>query len=318
MNQLSAETQAKGFPDCSRPLVYENMTVSNSVFHSRAVRSTRHPIENDPDPMVQQQLARLLFLPNILELKGKRVLEFGCGSGLNCSFLRSRAEVHEIVGFDVSEESIALAKKQYPDIDVFGADACDPALQISPGNWDVILSFEVLEHVPNMPVFIENIRRHLAPGGVVFISTPNRKVFSLGHEPSPVNREHIRELCALEFRELLRQFFAAIDLWGQRFKKGEHQERWNDDVAMKIKQLQNGTRWAPRKRPLRDSLMNNPLIGRAYQNKMLQNTWKYLRWELWHSIELQRALKNRPYTYLDFEFDTDMTKALWFCARCQL
>src|ERR1700719_5252822 len=99
--------------------------MSDSIFHSRAVRSTRYPIENDPDPMVHQQLARLLFLPQILELKDKRVLEFGCGSGLNCAFLQAETAVKEIVGFDVSPDSIAFAKKQYTGINVFCADACD-------------------------------------------------------------------------------------------------------------------------------------------------------------------------------------------------
>lgn len=315
MNELFAELRRKDF----RPLLggYETMTMSNAVFHSRAVRSSRHPIENDPDPMVHQQLARLLFLSQVLDLKGKRVLEFGCGSGLNCAYLQSQAEVREIVGFDVSPESVALAKKQYPHIRVLCADACDPALSISPGEWDVILSFEVLEHVPNMLAFIANIRRHLAPGGVVFISTPNRRVFSLGHEPSPVNREHLRELYVSEFDELLKQYFSEIDIWGQRFNKGELLDRWKQDVASKITQLQNGTRWTPRRNALRDSLMSNPLIYRAYQNKKLQYAWKYLRWELWHSIEIRRDLKNRPYSYLDFEFNVDMTNALWACARCR-
>jgi hypothetical protein len=38
---------------------------SDAVFHSRAVRSTGMPIEDDPDPIVHQQLARLLFLPEL-------------------------------------------------------------------------------------------------------------------------------------------------------------------------------------------------------------------------------------------------------------
>jgi 2-polyprenyl-3-methyl-5-hydroxy-6-metoxy-1,4-benzoquinol methylase len=45
----------------------------------------------------------------------------------------------------------------------------------------------VLEHVPDMPAFLPNLRRHLAAGGAAFVTTPNRPVFSLGHEPSPVN-----------------------------------------------------------------------------------------------------------------------------------
>jgi 2-polyprenyl-3-methyl-5-hydroxy-6-metoxy-1,4-benzoquinol methylase len=294
--------------------LHMSMAISNSVFHSRAVRSTRYPIEDDPDPMVHQQLARLLFLPRVMDLKNKRVLEFGCGSGLNCAFLREEMGIRKIVGFDISQESIDLAKRQYCSIEVLCADACDPNLNISPGQWDVIVSFEVLEHVPDMEMFLKNIRRHLAPGGIAFISTPNRNVFSAGHEPSPVNREHIKELSVQELQELLGKYFPENRIWGQRFARPELQTAWDQDVRRKIVNLQEGTRWQE-KTSLGERLKTHPVIQTAYRNEQLQSAWKYLRWELWHGVELKRELKKRPYTYLDFEFSPEMDKALWSCAR---
>src|ERR1700738_4235127 len=115
---------------------------SDAVFHSRAVRSMGTPIEDDPDPMVHQQLARLLFLSEIVELKSKRILEFGCGSGLNCDFLMRRHKARAVVGFDVSKESVELAQRQYDGLTLECYDACDASLDVSRGTWDLIVSFE--------------------------------------------------------------------------------------------------------------------------------------------------------------------------------
>jgi SAM-dependent methyltransferase len=196
---------------------------------------------------------------------------------------------------------------------VLSANACDRLLDVSAGTWDVIVSFEVLEHVPDMETFVKNIRRHLAPAGMAFISTPNRDVFSIGHEPSPVNREHVKELNREEFKSLLQPYFSEIEFWGQRFKKNALLEAWKTDVRGKIAQCKSGTRWqtAP---SLRERFRRNPLVNKAYENPVLRRTWKYLRWELLQSIADKRAVAKRPYSFEDFEFSRDTSDALWFCA----
>jgi SAM-dependent methyltransferase len=291
-------------------------TVSDAVFHSRAVRSMGIPIENDPDPMVHQQLARLLFLSEIVDFKSKRVLEFGCGSGLNCDFLQRRYKPLAVVGFDISKDCVELAQTQYSGLTVMCADACDSLLDLSVGAWDLIVSFEVLEHVPHMETFIKNIRRHLSPTGMAFISTPNRDIFSIGHEPSPMNREHLKELNRGEFERLLQPHFSNIEIWGQRFKKNALLEAWKADVREKITQCQSGTRW--QKVPsMRERLMHFPLINKAYENRLLRRSWKYLRWEVFQTIADKRAIAKRPYSFEDFEFSGDTSDALWFCALLQ-
>lgn len=286
---------------------------SDAVFHSRAIRSTGIPIENDPDPMVHQQLARLLFLGRLVDVKSKRVLEFGCGSGLNCDFLRQRCQPRAVVGFDISADSVRLAQEQYDDLTVLCADACDPSLDVSAGTWDLIVSFEVLEHVPDMQAFVKNIRRHVAPAGLAFISTPNRDVFSIGHEPSPVNREHVKELNREEFEKLLQPYFPDVEIWGQRFKKDALLEVWKIDVRGKIAQCQLGTRWETPPSQ-RERLRRISLVNKAYENPVLRRTWKYLRWEVLQSIADRRAAAKRPYSFEDFEFSRDTSDALWFCA----
>src|SRR4051812_10910520 len=172
---------------------------ADSVFHSRAVCTPGVPIDDDPEPMVHQQFARLRFFEQVLGAAGLRALDWGCGSGYNCRWLADEGKAESVLGFDLSADAVGLARQTYPGIDFEAADACSPPLSLRPGEWDRILSCEVLEHVPDMPTFLSNLRRPLAPGGAAFVTTPNRLEFSLGHEPSPVNREHVKELALEEF-----------------------------------------------------------------------------------------------------------------------
>jgi SAM-dependent methyltransferase len=278
-----------------------------AVFHSRAVRSLTRSLEEDPDVMVHQQLARLRFFEEAVGAKNRRVLDFGCGSGFNCHEL---TEAKEILGFDVSSDAILLASRSFPDCRFVVGDACSPSLSL--GSWDRILCCEVLEHVPDMEAFLDNLKRHLAPGGKAFISTPNRDVFSLGYEPSPMNREHIKELNLQELSDLLTARFNNVEILGQSFRDPALLKAWEVDVREKIASLEVGTRWTERP----DSkLTTNPLLRAAYKIPLLQRAWKWLRWSLIEGLKAKRAAQTRPYSYTDFEFrKDDLSQAIWFCA----
>lgn len=211
------------------------------------------------------------------------------------------------------EGQCGTCQKKYPDLTFLCADACDPALDLSLASWDLVVSFEVLEHVPRMDTFLRNVRSHLAAGGIAFITTPNRAVFSLGYEPSPVNREHMKELSREEFESLLRPFFSQIEIWGQGFKRKELLDAWKIDVQEKIIQCRVGTRWQASP-PLREKLRRIALVDKAYRNPVLQKSWKYLRWTVLQQFENKRAIRRRPYSFADFEFSGDTSNALWFCA----
>ena len=66
------------------------------VFRFRAVCSTSTRLEDDPEPMVQQQTARLRFFEDRLGAGARRILDWGCGSDFNCP--RLLAEGREAVG----------------------------------------------------------------------------------------------------------------------------------------------------------------------------------------------------------------------------
>lgn len=94
---------------------------------------------------------------------GKKVLEVGCGIGTAAqSFIEAGALY---TGIDISPKSIELAKKRLGDGgDVKVADAQTDL--VDEGVYDLVYSFGVLHHIPNLSKALENIRRSLKPGGV--------------------------------------------------------------------------------------------------------------------------------------------------------
>jgi SAM-dependent methyltransferase len=216
-------------------------------------------------------------------MRGEYVLEFGCGSGLNCAYLSEKTQLRHISGFDRCSDAVALARSQFPHRHFMVADGCDPNLSIAPNSWGVVFSTEVLEHVPDMPAFLRNMKRHMRPNGVAFITTPNRDVFSCGHEPSPINREHIKESNLSELKELLAPHFASVEIYGQRFKDRRRRAEWRDSTLLKIEQLKSGTRWDRKPETIVDRLK-----------------WRLLP-------------QKGPYRWDDFEFTKDLDDALWFC-----
>src|ERR1700741_5265303 len=67
---------------------------------------------------------------------------------------------------------------------------------------DVVVNFQVIEHLWDQPQFVAECARVLRPSGLLMVSTPNRITFSPGRD-TPINPFHTRELNADELRDLL-------------------------------------------------------------------------------------------------------------------
>lgn len=102
------------------------------------------------------------------DVRGKRVLCIGCGSGEECRELKNRG-ASIVVGIDKSEGLIAIARSSWPDIEfVTGAmeDIDYPA-----GSFDFAYSSLALHYAPSWTDILSRIRRALVPGGEFLFST---------------------------------------------------------------------------------------------------------------------------------------------------
>jgi 2-polyprenyl-6-hydroxyphenyl methylase/3-demethylubiquinone-9 3-methyltransferase len=116
------------------------------------------------------------FMPHVFALAGElqpgtRVLDVGCGNGYTCgAFLRRGCQV---VGLDLSEQGIALARQSYPAgrFELMAAD--DQILEkLGEAPFDLVISTEVVEHLYDPRSYARGCIAALKPGGRFICSTP--------------------------------------------------------------------------------------------------------------------------------------------------
>jgi SAM-dependent methyltransferase len=144
----------------------------------------------------------------------KRLLDIACGSGLGFSYFPEAALV---VGVDVDVDALRLSNdaRSGSSSATALARADATALPFLSGSFDVINSFETVEHISDVQAFLMELARLLSPEGTLVISTPNAIVTC----PSfgvPRNPFHIREYTPAQFRELLLVRFGDVEILGQR------------------------------------------------------------------------------------------------------
>jgi 2-polyprenyl-3-methyl-5-hydroxy-6-metoxy-1,4-benzoquinol methylase len=146
--------------------------------------------------------------------RGRRVLDAACGEGYGSALLADAAA--SVLGLDIADEAVAHARRRYGSraglrFEVADVTALDhlPAASV-----DLICSFETLEHVEAQERMLDGFARLLAPGGVLLVSTPDKRVYSdlAGFR----NEYHVRELYRDEFAAMLAARFPACRLFGQK------------------------------------------------------------------------------------------------------
>jgi SAM-dependent methyltransferase len=105
-----------------------------------------------------------------------------------------------VIGLDYDESAVAHVKARYPRVEMLHGNLA--ALPLPDAAVDVVVNFQVIEHLWDQGQFVAECLRVLRPGGVLLMSTPNRITFSPGRD-TPINPFHTRELNAAELTELL-------------------------------------------------------------------------------------------------------------------
>ncbi|BBY29177.1 class I SAM-dependent methyltransferase [Mycolicibacterium sediminis] len=129
---------------------------------------------------------------------GLDVLEAGSGEGYGADLLAGVAR--RVVGLDYDESAVAHVRARYPRVEMVRGNLAE--LPLHDGEVDVVVNFQVIEHLWDQGQFVAECARVLRPAGVLLMSTPNRITFSPGRD-TPINPFHTRELNAAELTELL-------------------------------------------------------------------------------------------------------------------
>lgn len=101
---------------------------------------------------------------------GRRFLDVGCSGGFMVE--AARAAGYEATGLDIDVVSIDYAREHFPE-NAFFTRTVEEFDQLYKGQFDLIYCSEVIEHVPQPRPFLNAIVALLAPGGILFITTPD-------------------------------------------------------------------------------------------------------------------------------------------------
>lgn len=134
-----------------------------------------------------------------------KLLEVGCGEGRGVEVLMENIESY--LGIDKIQEVIDKLKEKYPNA-VFQQAVIPPFKDLEDNSFDTVVSFQVIEHIQNDRLFLEEIYRVLKPGGMAIISTPNIR-HTLSRNPW-----HIREYTAKQLTELCKGIFDDVQPMG--------------------------------------------------------------------------------------------------------
>jgi 2-polyprenyl-6-hydroxyphenyl methylase/3-demethylubiquinone-9 3-methyltransferase len=172
---------------------------------------------------------RLDWIDNQANLKGKRVLDVGCGGGILSESMALRGA--QVLGIDLAIKALRIAELHaleagvaqlaYREIaaeDLAVEVAADPAQR-----FDVVTCMEMLEHVPDPPAIVRACADMVAPGGWVFLSTINRnlKAFAL----AIVGAEHVLGMLPKGTHEY------------ERFIRPSELSRWCRDSGLNVVEL---------------------------------------------------------------------------------
>lgn len=144
--------------------------------------------------------------------RGKDVLDVASGEGYGTALLAQVAR--SAVGVEIAADAVEHASHSYAaeNLSYVAGDA--RALPIPDAAFDVVVSFETIEHFAEQSQFLQEVGRVLRPGGLLIVSTPDRDNYS--PPETPANPYHVQELTEAEFEALLRSRFAEVAILSQR------------------------------------------------------------------------------------------------------
>lgn len=100
-----------------------------------------------------------------VDLRGKVLLEAGCGAGANLRLLQRVLTPQALYGIDLLPEEVALAQRRAPEAQVTVGDLS--ATEFPDAHFDAVFAFGVFHHVPHWLTALQEVRRILKPGGLL-------------------------------------------------------------------------------------------------------------------------------------------------------
>ena len=165
-----------------------------------------------PPEIYREHTDRYVFAKTLTE--NKDVLDVACGTGYGVGYLVDKG-AGRVTGVDLSAEAVSYCRDWFGDSGKTGFVCADGSkLPFADSSFDVVVSFETLEHIRAYRRFLAECKRVLKDSGILICSTPNRRIFS-PDVAKPPNPFHFKEFWPEEYYRLLSRFYADIKFYGQ-------------------------------------------------------------------------------------------------------
>ncbi len=132
--------------------------------------------ESEFRPLHQINPLRLAWIDDLVPLKGKRVVDIGCGGGILADSMARKGA--EVLGIDLATKALRVAQLHALEAQTVGVTyrevSAEKLADEQPASFDVVTCMEMLEHVPDPASVVRACATLVKPGGQVFFSTINR------------------------------------------------------------------------------------------------------------------------------------------------
>ena len=205
---------------------------------------------------------------SIKEKGDEKILDIACGNGFGSDILAQNIGQKRnpdaigtegvVIGGDIAPEAIEESRQywQRPNVRFELLDGTQ--LPYADNFFDIVVSFETIEHTTAYQKMLQEFNRVLKPSGTAFISTPNFPVNS--PTGKVMNPYHTQEFDYNELAAILKENFASVQVFGQQYKRYNIKDlRHRIGYIVEKLLLQRGIRKLPMS--IQDSLMY-ALIGK--------------------------------------------------------
>jgi SAM-dependent methyltransferase len=142
---------------------------------------------------------------------GKRVVDMACGEGYGSAVLAETAA--EVIGVDANPDAFEHARRRYRGPNLrFERALVEEFADGAP--YEAIVFLQTIEHVEEPEALLARFASLLSPGGVAYVTTPNRLTLAPPGAERSDNPWHVREYAPAEFDALVRPAFGAVELLG--------------------------------------------------------------------------------------------------------
>ncbi len=232
-------------------LQFENRSLAELLFYNHSERwlfGFQYP-STEKDHLCRYEFAKQYA-------NNKRVLDIACGCGYGSYLLAKEGNANEVTGVDLNEDSVRYGSHRYkhPKVKQFVGDATEYTF----GNkFDLIVSFETIEHIPDYEKFLKNIEKALADDGILLISSP----IVTETTTKSINPYHVIEWSMNDFISLINKYFVVEDVYVQSINL----------IQTQVKQLSIYKRILRKfgllKSENKTTIPNNPVIFEKFENQ---------------------------------------------------